>query len=104
VKPFVEIELLQDSNPIKVKIKGEISSFTLDKVREFFSQYTEIGDDIHIDMSELNYIDSSGIGFLILVSEKLRKFNKKLKILNPSPNLQNLFKLIHLGKIVEIVI
>ena len=102
-KPVLSIEKVKNEDEAVVfKLTGELSSFTLDKAREVL--FKEVNSDIALDMRDLTYIDSSGIGFLILLSEKLRDNGYKLRILYPSPNLQNLFKLIHLGKIVEIII
>jgi anti-sigma B factor antagonist len=67
-------------------IKGEIKISTLVTVSSMLSKHLEknIYKDLVIDLSQVEYIDSSGLRMLINLQKKLEVSNKKPYLLNPS--------------------
>lgn len=74
------------------KIKNQI----LEKVSDTFSK------DLLIDLTDVSYIDSSGLGVLIGLHKQCKLNGRKLKIFGLNKNLQELFSLTSLDKILNI--
>lgn len=55
------------------------------------------------DLSDLNFLNSEGIGFLVSVHSKLKKRGKELLVASPKPNVNDIFHLIGLPKIIPVL-
>ena len=65
--------------------------------------YEEGFNEIIIDFEEVESIDSSGLGKLLLFHKKLKEREGSLKIINiESDYIRNMFEMIHLNKVIEI--
>ena len=60
-------------------------------------------DYISIDFSEVNALDSSGVGALISLSKTLPPNATRLRLLYPQPNILNLLEVCHLRCLFDIV-
>lgn len=58
---------------------------------------------IELDLSEIRFMDSHGLGVLIGLQNKLARRQGALKVLNPAPQVQKIFELTRVGRIFEIV-
>lgn len=58
---------------------------------------------IEVDLSEIRFMDSHGLGVLIGLQNKLAKRKGGLKVLNPAPQVQKIFDLTRVGRVFEIV-
>jgi anti-sigma B factor antagonist len=56
-----------------------------------------------VDISELRYINSSGIGVLITILTKFRNKNGEVYLMNPSENVKKLLVITKLNAIFQIV-
>lgn len=59
----------------------------------------EVRQNITIDLSELNYIDSTGLGVIIGVYSAIKKDGFCIKVLNPRDNVRKLLTISGLDKI-----
>lgn len=65
--------------------------------------YNEGYKNIDVDFDNVDGIDSSGLGKLLLFQKKLKERGGRLKVTNiQDENVKNMFSLIHLDKVVEI--
>lgn len=78
----MDIDVKDEGSKIKIVVTGDIEMMT---IRSFKQKLFEIGQqvdkDIEIDLSSVDYIDSSGVGVLIslLKLQKKRAKTSKLK-------------------------
>jgi anti-sigma B factor antagonist len=83
-----------------MKLKGEIDIYT---AAEFKNQINaaieEQPGDLHIDCSELRYMDSTGLGVLIGALKKMKEQNRNIYLENLKPNVRKLFNITGLDKI-----
>ena len=56
---------------------------------------------VAMDFSKVNFIDSSGIGLILGRYQQLASFNKKLTVYGISKNIDKLFKISGIWKIIE---
>mgnify|MGYP001802035832 FL=1 len=70
---------------------------------ESFSEKLELGyEQFVIDLSDLQHINSSGLGVLITLLTKARKKGGELMLANPSSYIKNLLLITKLNTIFEI--
>ncbi len=96
----MEIEIQKNSDIVTLSITGDIEMMS---IKDFKNQLLDIGQnedkDIGLDLSKVNYIDSSGVGVLISLLKLQKNKGKKLKILKVSPKVLNVLKLSSLSDI-----
>ena len=78
-----------------LKLGGEIDIYTSTIFKEELQQIylSEETGDVHIDASELEYIDSTGLGVLIGALKRLKQKDKDIYIKDTKPNVKKIFKL-----------
>lgn len=99
----VNIESRLDDNFWNVGINGELDVAEADKVKEYLNALVEEqAVDIKIDFSNLEYIDSTGLGVLIGVLKRLKINEKDIYILNARKNVKKIFSITGLDKIFKV--
>ncbi len=90
----MEIKILKSSDPVVVSVTGDIDIMS---IKDLKSQLLDIGQnenkDIELDLSKVNYIDSSGIGVLITLLKLQNNKGKSLTINKVSPKVLNVLKI-----------
>jgi anti-sigma B factor antagonist len=80
--------------------------FTIEDVNFFKEKTGPLVKDpvktILLNFSDLNYIDSSGIGALILLMNTAKNLNVDLMLFNIPKEIQNIFKIAYLDKFFHI--
>ncbi len=59
--------------------------------------------DIEIDLSQIGFLDSCGLGALIALRKAANTKNATIRLLNPTPRVQLLFDVTRMHKVFEIV-
>lgn len=86
-----------------INIEGELDVSTADKLKEYLHKLAdEQVLDMKIDLSNLDYIDSTGLGVMIGVLKKLRSEEKEIYIINPKSNVKKIFTITGLDKIFKV--
>lgn len=91
---------------INVKVQGSVARismsgrFDFQVHREFKEAYTPLAEnstvrEIEIEMSNIEYIDSSALGMLMLLNERCKSSNKTVTLLNPSPVATHALEIAH---------
>lgn len=83
-----------------IEIDGSIDLYNCQELRTRFEKHREFLNVI-IDLGGLDYIDSSGIGVLILALSGLRKRGGSLKLVNVGNPVLTVFKLTRLTSFFE---
>lgn len=79
-----------------ILMAGELDEYTVPKVREDLDRLMETEHgfmQIVLDLSELTFMDSLGVGVLIGRYKKMRQLNKPIFITNPSRVAEKIFKM-----------
>jgi anti-sigma B factor antagonist len=87
-----------------IKPEGRIDVVNSQNLKqELLNLYNEGISEIVIDFSKITSIDSSGLGKLLLFQKKLKERGGELRIINVTNDyIQNMFKMIHLNKVIRI--
>ncbi len=90
----------RDKNAWVIKLDGEVDIYTSPKMKEvLIDSLKEKNIDILIDCSNLEYVDSTGLGVLISVLKRVRESENKIIITNLKPNIRKLFDITGLDKV-----
>jgi anti-sigma B factor antagonist len=90
----MSVQVKEENDIIIITVKGDIEIYTLEDFKKVLSDVGHSFDkNIVIDVSKVNFIDSSGIGALISLYKLQNKKSRKLIIRNASPEIHNILKL-----------
>lgn len=98
----MEIVINEDKDRVNISVTGDIEMMTIKTFKEkLFEIGHDIEKDIYIDLSNVDYIDSSGVGVLISLLKLQKKKDKALVISKVSPKVMNVLKLSSLSDVFE---
>ena len=87
-------------NFTEVVLNGEVDIYTSQSLKDkLYSIIDSSGSHLKIECSELNYIDSTGLGIFVGALKKARQFDKNIYILNLKDNIKKLFLITGLDKL-----
>lgn len=58
--------------------------------------------NIELDLSEIRFMDSQGLGVLIGLQKELLRRQGGLRVVNPTPNARRIFEITRMGRVFEI--
>lgn len=86
-----------------ISLEGELDVSTADKLKEHLhTLVTKEIVDMKINLTNLDYIDSTGLGVMIGVLKKLKINDKEIYIINPKSNVKKIFTITGLDKIFKL--
>ncbi|SCI28560.1 MULTISPECIES: STAS domain-containing protein [unclassified Romboutsia] len=96
--------VLDSQNNIwNISLEGELDVSTSDKLKECLHSLADKEMlDMKINLENLDYIDSTGLGVMIGVLKKLKVGNKEIYIVNPKNNVRKIFNITGLDKIFKV--
>ncbi len=103
----MEIKSRIINKTLYILLSGELDEYTAQSVRKKLDLLfdTEKGFvQIVMDLSELTFMDSTGVGVLIGRYKKMRESNKPIFITNPSRNAERIFKMSGLYEIMPKIV
>ncbi|KGA96211.1 positive regulator of sigma-B activity [Alkalihalobacillus alcalophilus ATCC 27647 = CGMCC 1.3604] len=95
---------LESTNHEVVHLIGEIDAFTAPKLKEtLFPLVEKEGLVVKVDLSEVNYIDSTGLGIFVGAYKSSHNSNSKLQLIGLNERVYRLFSITGLDEIIDIV-
>jgi anti-sigma B factor antagonist len=83
-----------------VSVAGEIDVYTAPRLREEITELVAAGTyDIVIDMSEVEFLDSTGLGVLVGGLKKVRAHDGTLQLVCSQDRLLKIFRITGLAKV-----
>ena len=80
-------------------LSGRFDASQVETAREAFRP---LEHSVVLDLSDLEYISSAGIGFLLATFKRLHDAGKTLTLTNVSPRILNIFRLAGLDRVLVI--
>lgn len=96
------MELVFEGNEerLNVKIIGDIVADSAGELRESILQLlSRKPKEICLDLAEMPFIDTSGLGVLIGLRSHLKKHSVTLSIINPQDRVLHVFRLTQISKL-----
>jgi anti-anti-sigma factor len=86
-----------------IKLSGNLNATTSQEFRQSITKILEVGVKIVlVDFQDVTFMDSSGLGSLVLAFKTLRAADTKLVICSINEQVRILFELTNMDKIFEI--
>lgn len=100
----VNLEFIESGQVLTIKLKGELDHHSADESRVLIDKKLNEGkfNKLVIDLKNLDFIDSSGIGFVIGRYKVIRKRNGVIEIINANSKVKKILDMSGIGKIIEI--
>lgn len=101
--PTPELQLSTEKKPEEIIVRGsgKITSATSDLLQSTIRELIPGAKRIVLDLAEVNYVDSSGLGALVSVYMAASRARCDLVLANPKPRIRDLFKITHLAPVFE---
>ncbi len=100
----IKIEIKeQNENTASAFVIGEIDAYTAPKLREALEGFQDKKSFVlKVDLTEVGYMDSTGLGVFVGVFKNLRSNESELVLVGLSERLYRLFEITGLSDIIEI--
>lgn len=99
-----EANLENNQEQILIRLKGDLDVYSEEDFRDFIeNNISPENKDIVIDIEDLYYLDSTGLGMFMKIYNDNKEKGKKVKIINPKDNIKKLFEITDLTEIFEMV-
>ena len=92
-----------ENDKLIITVNGEIDLGNSEKLRQQIHAALDDNKAVSVDMSAVNYIDSSGIAVLIESKQRAGEGSKEFKIVKPSEAVLSVLKLAKLVSFFEIL-
>lgn len=101
VSPIPELEIKQEQSTTECIFRciGRVTSSTSHQLRESVSGAISQKRNIVLDLSEVNYMDSSGLGALVGVWASAKRNGCEIKLLSLSQRVRELLRITNLDKL-----
>ena len=93
-------KITEDGNISTVFLDGEIDMDVTEKAKEVILPLVESGKEVHLNLKDVSYMDSSGISVLIESHQKALEMNNKLIVKDVS---KSVLKVIMMAKLEQIL-
>jgi len=99
----LKIDKHQSNKEILVIVAGEIDAFTAPKLREeLFPLAEEKQQSIIVNLRDVSYLDSTGLGVFVGLFKQLKENGGELRLEDLSDRLKRLFEITGLSNIMNI--
>jgi anti-anti-sigma factor len=86
-----------------IEVAGEVDLYNVSELKKSLFSITDgSNQSVIVDMKNVNYMDSSGIGALVAGQKKMRAHNGKFALMNIHDDVLNILKLATLDKFFRI--
>ncbi|MGB8581672.1 MAG: STAS domain-containing protein [Candidatus Sulfotelmatobacter sp.] len=101
--PIPELSLETSITPEETVIRcaGRITSTTSGTLQAAVRGHIADGKRIALDLTDVNYMDSSGLGALVSIYVSAKRQHCQLRLVNVGPRLQQLFRLTKLASVFD---
>ncbi|MFO3715553.1 STAS domain-containing protein [Anaerococcus cruorum] len=76
-----------------IKLIGDLDVYSEDEFKSFIEEEIDPNKDITIDLKELDYLDSTGLGMFMNIYKMVNDNDKKIKVINAKDNIEKLFRI-----------
>ena len=93
-------KITEDGNIATIHLDGEIDMDVTEKAKEVIFPHIDAGKEVHLNLSNVQYMDSSGISVLIESHQKALESNTKVVVKEVS---KSVLKVIMMAKLEQIL-
>ncbi|MBM7599910.1 anti-sigma B factor antagonist [Virgibacillus halotolerans] len=99
----LNIDILEETGKSIVSLSGEIDAYTAPQLKEALIPLTvEKERTVEVDLEDVNYMDSTGLGIFISALKSTKEHESHLKLINIQDRVFRLFKITGLDEIIDV--
>jgi anti-sigma B factor antagonist len=99
----LDIQINHSDDKLICTLAGEIDAYTAPKLKEAILPLTkEAGKTAEIDLENVNYMDSTGLGVFISALKSAKETGSHLKLINLQDRVLRLFRITGLDEIMDL--
>ncbi len=95
----VNVNLKADTRELTVNISGRFDFSVHQDIRKATEQVTSTIKQVIIDLKATEYVDSSALGMLLVLRDKIGGDKQKIKIVNASPEVKKILEIASFDKL-----
>jgi len=95
----VEVSLNASTNELSVKVSGRFDFSLHQDFRKLSENQAKNAKTISIDLSRTDYIDSSALGMLLILRDKVGDNKSAIKIVNAKPDVKKILEIANFDKL-----
>ncbi len=89
--------ITKEEKPSVIKLYGELDIYASQEFKDdSINLLNQNKDDIYLDFTNLDYIDSTGLGALISILKEAQEMDKKIYLIEVNERIRKLFKITQL--------
>lgn len=93
-----------EKNTVIAELEKQVVIGNSTKVKEEVRNHiSKDNNNVLLDFSNVQFIDSSGIGAIITILKAVNEMNGKVKIYNPKEDVRKVLNMVRLDQIIDIV-
>lgn len=94
-------KIVNEDNLQTIKLIGDLDVYSEDEFKSFIDEEIDPNKDITIDLKDLEYLDSTGLGMFMNIYKMVNENGKDIKIINAKDNIKKLFKITDLTELFD---
>jgi anti-sigma B factor antagonist len=99
----LEINHVEKAGKQYLFLKGEVDVYTSVELKEILLLLTRsAGNEVIVDLTEVSYIDSTGLGIFIGALKATNRYNSSLKLSGMIARVRRLFQITGLDEVIDI--
>ncbi len=95
----LNLEIVRSPEEIVVRCTGRISSGTSPQLQATVRELIPQTECVVLDLTDVNYMDSSGLGMVVGLFLSAKRQHCRLKLINLNQRLQDLFRITNLAAV-----
>jgi len=98
----VETETNGDKSEVTIHVSGRFDFAIHDQFRKAYEGSVKPGARVEINLREVDYLDSSALGMLLLLREFVGEDDADVQITNANPEIKNILRVSNFERLFEI--
>lgn len=97
----LSITFAHGQDALLIKVAGEVDVSNASELRDAIdAKLPEVAGELVVDISDVPYIDSTGIGVLVGAKHRAAEVGKSMRAVNAQPNVARIFGMLGVDEIV----
>ncbi len=92
----------KEQNSLTIKVSGRFDFSMHEEFRNAYDGQVEPGAAVVVDMSGVDYMDSSALGMLLLLREHAGDDNSDVRLVNGSHEIRNILEVSNFGELFKV--
>lgn len=87
---------------VDLRIQGQFDFSKLQEFRDGYKDFNEVGMEYHIHLNEVEYMDSSALGMILLLKKHAEASSGKVTLLAPNAQVKKILDIANFDQLVSI--